>query len=163
MWHSMLEIETWRRILVITNTYFPGRRICITPFKAVAICFTKDTRDFSMLSRYIVVKIKLVFQHFVVVGSCCVGTASWSPSARPCHVICGPRWKPNRDVSEFARLATSCSVCRQVSSIRMAGKREGGGGGGSNSSSSSILFTLCIPFYISAALVSRKFTVGKLA
>jgi len=75
MWHSMLEIVIWRRVLVPKNMYFPGNRICFNPFKAAAIYFTKDSGDFSMLSRYTVVKIKLVFQRFVIVGSCYVGTA----------------------------------------------------------------------------------------
>ena len=82
MWHSMLEIETWRRVLILKNMCSPGSRICVTPFKAAAICFTKDSPDFSMLSRYTVAKIKLVFQRFVTVGSFCVGTAGWSPPAR---------------------------------------------------------------------------------
>lgn len=44
--------------------------------------FHEGPQDFSILSRYTVVMIKLVSQHFVFVGCCCVGTAGWSPPAR---------------------------------------------------------------------------------
>jgi hypothetical protein len=76
MWHSLyvgnrnMEAGTCSQKYVFSRE----RNLCYPLLKPQQFV-SRTTLGFFMLSRYTVVKIKLVFQGFVFVGSWCVGTS----------------------------------------------------------------------------------------